>query len=160
MRLQPYLCSKKFVIMKADLVEMEELLNDGTREQMVEYLMSHRPESREETVLYHKLVNTEYRMREDTPPEADVSEMEALLKDGSYQQIWDYLNTHDIDSRPEARLRRQLMIKYNVGKMKDLLQNGSRQEILDFLKRRDYRTRDEIELRIKLADRELELRGE
>lgn len=145
--------------MKAELSEMEELLTNGTREQIAEYLMTHSPKSLEEMVAYHKLVNQEYRMREDTPPEADVSEMEVLLKNGSYEQIWDYLNTHDIDSRPQARLKRQLVIKYNVEKMKDLLQNGSRQEILDFLKRRDCRTRDEIELRIKLADRELELRG-
>ena len=146
--------------MKADLLEMEELLNYGTREQLVNYLMTHKPESRDEVARYEKLRNQEYRMREDTPPEADVSEMETLLKDGSYEQIWDYLNTHDIDSRPQARLKRQLVIKYNVEKMKDLLQNGSRQEILDFLKRPDCRTRDEIELRIKLADRELELRGQ
>jgi len=146
--------------MKADLIEMEELLNNGTRKQMVNYLMTHSPKSLEEMVAYHKLVNQEYRMREDSPKEADITEMEALLKDGSYEQIWDYLNTHDIDSRPQAKLKRQLMIKYNVEKMKDLLLNGNRQEILDFLKRRDYRTRDEMELRIKLADRELELRDQ
>ena len=50
--------------MKAELQEMERLLQNGERQQMVDYLMTHRPESRDEMAMYEKLRNKEYEMRE------------------------------------------------------------------------------------------------
>ena len=49
--------------MRAEISEMQELMSKGTRQQMVDYLESHRPESRDETEIYEKLRNKEFSLR-------------------------------------------------------------------------------------------------
>ena len=49
--------------MKAEIEEMERLLKEGSRQEILDYLMTHRPESRDEMAMYEELRNKEYSLR-------------------------------------------------------------------------------------------------
>ncbi|MBO7337747.1 MAG: hypothetical protein J6U33_03795 [Paludibacteraceae bacterium] len=66
---------------------------------------------------------------------AEIEEMERLLKDGSRQEILDYLKTHSSESRDETELRikladRELSLRsqqnVETAKTKELLKNSQR----------------------------------
>ena len=48
---------------KAEIKEMEQLLNSDDRQQMVDYLQTHKPESRDEMEMYLRLRDREYDLR-------------------------------------------------------------------------------------------------
>ncbi len=48
---------------KAEIKEMEQLLNSNDRQQMVDYLRTHKPESRDEMEIYEDLRDREYNLR-------------------------------------------------------------------------------------------------
>lgn len=48
--------------MKATIQEMQKLLQDNNKQAMEDYLLSHKPESREEMETYEKLRNKELNL--------------------------------------------------------------------------------------------------
>lgn len=57
--------------MKAEIKEMETLLNETNRQTIWTYLMNHRPESADETRLYEKLRSREYSLRNTSTEETE-----------------------------------------------------------------------------------------
>ena len=64
--------------MKATIQEMHKLLQENNRQAMEDYLLSHKPESREEMETYEKLRNKEFSLRKTSTKET--KKTENLLK--------------------------------------------------------------------------------
>ena len=64
--------------MKAEIEEMERLLKEGNRQEILDYLMTHRPESRDEMAMYEELRNKEYGLR--SQQNVETAKTKELLK--------------------------------------------------------------------------------
>lgn len=56
---------------KATLEEMKQILKSDNRQEMVDYLMTHYPESRDETAMYQVICNREYDLRKISTQETE-----------------------------------------------------------------------------------------
>lgn len=71
--------------MKAEITEMQQLMDKGCREQMEDYLLTHCPESGEETAVYEQLRHKEYSLRRTSTEETEKTKR--LLKNSRRNKI-------------------------------------------------------------------------
>lgn len=57
--------------MRAEIKEMQQLIASDDRQLMLDYLATHRPESRDEMEMYCKLRNKEYSLRKTSTVETE-----------------------------------------------------------------------------------------